>query len=103
MLQIYPDESLHSYILRVIICHGLASCPNDIKGIISAAGILQIDLALTDKQCRILSTLPVTILMELLENRMPAVDFYRLSNPKSLASKCGRIFFHRRTGVLGKR
>jgi hypothetical protein len=100
LFQIFPDESLHSYLLRVVISHGLASSPADIKGIISAAGVLQADLALNDQQRRILSALPVTTLMGFLENRMPGGHSVRFSNPKSLAAKCGRIFFHNRTGVL---
>lgn len=100
LLQIFPDELLHSYVLRVIISQGLANRPSDIKGVISSASLIRADLELTEQQSRIFSIFPVTALMELLENHMPVKGYPRLSNPKSLAAKCGRIFFHRRTGVI---
>ena len=37
--------------------------------------------------------------MGLLENRMPVLSFPKFARPKSLAAKCGRIFFNRRVGA----
>lgn len=99
LLQIFPDESLHSYVLRVTISHGVANSPSDIIGIISPAGVVRTDLVLTEQQRKIFSAFPVMTLMELVRNHMPVMDCPKYLNPKSLAAKCGRIFFHRSTDV----
>lgn len=100
MLNIFPDESLQSYVLRVIISHGLTSRAADTIGIISSLGEVKYELALTEQQCWIFSAFPVKTLMSLLENHMPMLGFPKFSHPKSLAVRCGKIFFHKRTDAI---
>lgn len=99
MLPIFPDELLHSYLLRVLISYGMVIEPKDIEGIISSAGVIRNDITLTEAQCSIFSELPVSILIAMLENNIPFFGHAFYSNPKSIPAQCGRIFFHRETGV----
>jgi hypothetical protein len=40
-LNIFPDESLHSYFLRTLFCLGEIIKPSDMKGIVSLSGVVQ--------------------------------------------------------------
>jgi hypothetical protein len=102
LLKIFPDESLHSYILRIVISHGLANSPDDITGIISRAGVMRTDIVLTEQQRRVFSAFSIMTLIELVRNHMPVTGNPKHLNPKSLAAKCSRIFFHERIDVSEK-
>jgi hypothetical protein len=112
MLEIFPDESLHGYILRIIISQGLRYSQDDIDGIIGRLSLINgklniapsisfnFELALTKEQRDIFKHFPVSALIKLLKEHMPIRGYPRYANPKSLVSKCGRIFFNINSDVI---
>lgn len=102
LLQIFPDELLQGYALRVIISHGLASRESDIDGIVSRSGVINTYFTLNEQQRKVFSAFPVTTLLGFLENHMIIRNQPKVSNPKSLAAECGRIFFNRKTSLSEK-